>query len=320
MTSTTLPTSQHAQAVARSAPSWRLLVALLLALTVLGLEIAGGFVTGSLALLSDATHVLVDIVALLIGLGAARMAARAPDAAHTYGFHRLEVIGALANGILLVTASGIIFIESIGRLFAPTDVDAPLVLVVASIGLIVNGVSAFIVHGSERSTSATKVLVLHLGGDALGAFAVIVSALFIMAGGSSIADPVASLVIAVVLALAGFRLLGHIVHLLVEGVAPGTSSDAVGAALQGTAGVTGVHDLHVWALAEDMPIVSAHLEIDSDATRTLAAATEALRQAGFEHATLQPEQRPCGQGRLATVEPDNGRTSTSTRTPKGTKP
>ena len=299
------PLDQHERILARPSATRRLLIALLLAIGVLVLEVVGGVVTGSLALLSDATHVLVDIVALVVGLGAARLATRAPNAAHTYGYHRFETIGALANAVLLIAASAVVFVESISRLFAPSDVDAPVVLVVATIGFLVNGAAALIVHGAERSTEATRVLVLHLGGDALGALAVIASALIIMAGGPPAADPVASLVIAVLLALAGFRLLGGIVHLLTEGVPAGMSLDALSAALHATRGVRGVHDLHVWALAEDLPLVTAHLETDPGADRlqVLQTATEALRRVGVEHTTLQLESDPCGQGRPIAIPP-----------------
>ena len=292
----------HAEVIARIKPSGRLVVALLLSLGVFVLEVGGGLVTGSLALLGDATHVLVDVGAVLIGLGAARLASREPNAGHTYGFHRFEAIGALANAVLLITASSIVFVESIGRLLSPSDVDATVVLAVALVGFIVNGISALVVHGIDRRTEATKVLVLHLAGDAVGSLAVIASALIIMAGGPRAADPLASLVIAVLLGLAGLRLLGRIVHLLSEGVPAGVSLDAAGAALHAIPGVRGVHDLHVWALAEDVPIVTAHLEVapDVDIRRALVAGTEALRRIGVGHATLQLESKPCGQGRPAT--------------------
>ncbi len=293
--------SGHDELVARTSPSRRLLLALALSCGVLALEVGGGLLTGSLALLSDATHVLVDIAAILVGLGAARLAARRPDASHTYGFHRLEAIGALANAVMLIGASTAILVESVGRLLSPSAVDAPAVLAVAAVGLVANTTSALAVHGAERHTEATRVLVLHLGGDAAGALAVMASALIIMAGGSPAADPAASLVIAVLLALAGLRLLARIVHLLAEGVPSDVSVDAASAALHAIPGVRGVHDLHVWAIAEDLPVVTAHLEtsLGADMRRTLLAATEALRRIGVGHATLQLESAPCGQGRPA---------------------
>jgi len=294
--------STHAEAIERIKPSRRLVVALALSLAVFGLEAVGGSVTGSLGLLGDATHVLVDVVVVLIGLVAVRLAAREPNEGHTYGYHRFEAIGALANAVLLVAASSIVFVESISRLLSPSAVNAPVVLAVAVVGFAVNAVSALVVHGIERRTEATKVLVLHFGGDALGSLAVIGSALIIMAGGPAAADPLASLVIAILLALAGLRLLGRIVHLLSEGVPNGMSLDAAGAALHAIPGVRGVHDLHVWALAEDLSIVTAHLEVapDADARRALVAGTGALRRIGVGHATLQIESEPCGQGRPAT--------------------
>ena len=278
------------------------MIALGLSLAVLGIEIGGGLLAGSLALLSDAAHVLVDVVALCVGLGAAHMAAREPDEHHTYGFHRLEAMGALANAILLIAASAVVLVESVGRLLAPSPVDARVVLAVAIVGLMVNGASAFLVHGSERRTGATRVLVLHLGGDALGSIAVIASALVVLAGGSPVADPVASLAIAVLLAILGLRLIGQIVHLLSEGVPADVPLSAASTALHAIPGVLGVHDLQVWSIAEDLPVVTAHLETSpgADAGAVLTAATEALRRIGVGHATLQLEGDPCGQGRVMT--------------------
>jgi cobalt-zinc-cadmium efflux system protein len=291
----------HADVVARTGPSRRLVGALALSLGVLALEVGGGLVTGSLALLSDATHVAVDVVALLVGLGAARLATRSPDASHTYGFHRMEALGALVNAVLLVAASAVVLVESVSRLVAPSPVEALAVLPVALIALVTNSATALLVHGAERQTVASRVLVLHLAGDAVGAVAVIVSSLVILAGGPPVADAIASLVIGVLLGLAGVRLLGQIAHLLVEGVPGGVSVGAAAETLRGTPGVCGVHDLHVWALADDLPIVTAHLEIlpDADQVLVLRDATAALNAGGFDHVTLQPEGAPCGQGRPA---------------------
>ena len=281
--------------------SRRLMIALGISTTVLAVEIGGGLLAGSLALLSDAAHVMVDVVALVVGLGAAHMAAREADDHHTYGFHRLEAMGALANAVLLIAASAVVLAESLGRLLSPSPVNARLVLVVAIVGLIANGASALIVHGSERRTGATRVLVLHLGGDALGSTAVIVSALGILAGGSPAADPAASLVIAVLLSILGFRLLGQIIHLLSEGVPADVPLATAIAALQGIPGVLGVHDLHIWSIAEDLPVVTAHIETSAEADQgaVLVAASEALLRIGVGHATLQLEGDPCGQGRTA---------------------
>lgn len=301
----------HAVIVARSGHSRRLLIALALSLAVLTIEVGGGILTGSLALLSDATHVGVDVVALLVGLGAARLASREPNDSHTYGYHRLEAIGALANAVLLLAASSAVFVESVGRLLgpAPGSIDAPAVLAVACVGLVANSASALIVHGGGRRTEATRVLVLHLSGDAVGALAVILAALVMIAGGPTSADAIASLVIAVLLALAGLRLLGQIVHLLAEGVPTSVPVSSASTALHSVPGVAAVHDLHVWALAEDMPVVTAHLELTAgaDTRQVLLAATEGLARIGVDHATLQIEGESCGQGRAAVIgTPVNG--------------
>jgi len=311
----------HADVVARAAPSRRLVGALALSLAVLVLEVGGGLITGSLALLSDAVHVGVDVVALLVGLAAARMAIRAPDASHTYGFHRMEALGALVNAVLLVAASAVILFESLSRLAAPSEVDALGVLPIALLALVTNSASALLVHGGERQTTASRVLVLHLAGDAAGALAVIASAIVILAGGPVAADAVASLAIGVLLGIAGFRLLGQIAHLLAEGVPAGVSAADAAQALGDTAGVRAVHDLHVWALVDDLPMVTAHIELlpDADPAPVLGAATAALRARGFEHVTLQPEGETCGQGR-PTVPAERAPMTTATAITKESLP
>jgi cobalt-zinc-cadmium efflux system protein len=301
----------HARAVARTAPSRRLLVALLLALAVLVLEVVGGLLTGSLALLSDATHVAVDVAALLVGFTAARLATRSPDANHSYGFHRMESIGALVNGALLVAASAVVLAESVGRLLAPTPVEATGVLGVAVVALVTNTVSALLVHGIERRTSATRVLVLHLAGDAAGSSAVIAASLVILAGGPPVLDAVASLAIGVLLGIAGLRLLGDVVHILAEGVPSQLSLATADAALRTVSGTAGIHDLHVWALADDLPLVTAHVDLQAgaEACDVLPAATQALRRVGVDHATLQLEREPCGQGRASASDGTTGNTT-----------
>ncbi len=292
--------SLHARTVAGSGASPRLLVALLLALSVLGLEVGGGLLTGSLALLSDATHVAVDVAALLVGLTAGRLATRDPDDAHSYGFHRMESIGALVNGALLVAASAAVLVESVGRLLVPTPVEASGVLGVAVLALVTNTTSALLVHGIERRTSATRVLVLHLAGDAAGSSAVIAASLVILAGGPPILDAVASLAIGLLLGVAGLRLLADVVHILAEGVPAQPSLASAGAALRSVPGTAAIHDLHVWALAEDLPLVTAHVELQpaAELCDVLPAATDALRRIGVSHVTLQVEQEFCGQGRV----------------------
>ncbi len=301
----------HRRTAARTAPSRRLLLALSLTFAVLALEVVGGLLTGSLALLSDATHMAVDVVALFVGIGTARLATRAPDAAHSYGFHRLETMGALANGALLVAASAAVISEGVGRLLAPTPVAAGPVLGVALLALLTNTTSALVIHGIERRTSATRVLVLHLAGDAAGSSAVIAAALLMLAGGPPVLDALASLAIGALLGAAGFRLLGDVVHILAEGVPATVSLAATSAALHAVAGVLTVHDLHVWAIAEDLPAISAHLEIARgvDPQRVLRTARADLRRLGIEHATLQLEDESCGQGRAAPAAPVHARLS-----------
>lgn len=258
-------------------------------------ELAVGLWTGSLALLSDGAHMISDVGALFLALAAAQVATRKADATMTFGLARAEVLGAFLNGVVLVFASAYIVFEAVGRLIAgaPEVAGAP-VLVVGVLGLLVNLGSAWFLHGADHGNLNVRAALLHVLGDALGSVAAIVAALLLMVGIRG-ADPVASLVVAVLVVLGAVRLLRDAGRVLMELPPQGLDVARVREALVGIDGVVGVHDLHAWSLDGRTPLVSAHLVVaEAESDGVCRRARHVLDEAfGVHHTTLQVE-RPDG--------------------------
>ena len=256
-------------------------------------ELAVGWWSGSLALLSDGAHMVSDVGALVLALGAAQLATRRPSTAMTYGLGRAEVLGAFLNGLLLVAACAWIVFEAIERLLqgAP-DVPGEAVLVTGFVGLVINLASAWYLHRSDDQGLNTRGALLHMLGDALGSVAAMVSAGFVLVGVPQ-ADPIASLVVAALVAVGAWSLLRDAGTVLLELPPPGLDVDGVRDALLSLDGVAEVHDLHAWTLDGRTPIVSAHLVLGQDAAfEGVCGVAHRLLHDRFdiEHATLQPER------------------------------
>lgn len=254
-------------------------------------EIVGGLWTGSLALLADAGHMATDDVALGLALFAARLSIRPPDSARTYGFQRAEILAALANGAGLLVVCGMIAWEAVDRFRSPATVLAAPMAAIATGGLVVNLLGAWILH-RHREGINVRAAFLHLAGDLLGSVGALAAAGAMLAFGWWWADPAASLLIAGLLAWGSIRLVREATRVLMEAAPSGIDSEAVRACLLATAGVADVHDLHLWSLREGTPILTAHLVVDHSvaAPRVLRDASERVRSAfGIGHATLQVE-------------------------------
>ncbi len=294
----------------------RFLWALSLTVLVLVAEVAGGLWTHSLALLSDAAHVLMDVVALGLSLLALRLAARDPSERHSYGLHRAEVLAAVINGgTLLVIAAGIFF-EAARRLQEPEPVKSLEMLLIAAAGLVVNLVVMLVLRGhdhdhaheDERGMQDLNVRSawLHVLGDTLSSVGVIATGLVMWWTGWTLLDPLMSVAIGAVLLFGSGRLLKSGVHILMEGVPEGVILPDVARVLAAVPGVKDVHDLHIWSLCPGSPALSAHVTVegrDWEATAHLHAAfKEALRaRFGIEHTTIQLECVQCTQGVVAGV-------------------
>lgn len=266
---------------------------LALAATLLyaAVEAGAGWWAGSLALLSDAGHMLTDALALAIAASAAWAARRPPTARLSFGLQRIEILAALGNaGFMLAVILGIAW-SAIDRLLHPTAVHGLAVTAVAVVGLLVNlGVAWLLAHGEETLNS--RAALLHVLGDLAGSVAALASGLVIQFTGWTPADPLLSLLICALILFSTLRLAREAVHALLEGVPAGLSLEEVGRRMAAIDGVVSVHDLHIWSLSSRRAALSAHVVVRDLAAwpRILAALVELLRE-DFDigHATLQPE-------------------------------
>jgi cobalt-zinc-cadmium efflux system protein len=255
------------------------------------LEALGGWWTGSLALLSDAGHMLTDGAALGLSAIAAWIARRPPSSRHSYGLGRAEILASLINaGAMLVIVTAIAF-EAFLRLRQPGEVDGALAAAIAAAGLVLNIVVLrwLSPHAHDLNTRGAR---LHVIGDALGSLAALASGAVIAVSGWMPIDALASLLICVLIAASSLRLLRESLHALMEGVPRGLSVEAIGGEMASVEGVESVHDLHVWLLSGSRTALSAHVVVRSMAQwdRLLGELQERLHEKfGIDHVTLQPE-------------------------------
>ena len=238
-------------------------------------EVVGGLVFGSLALLADAAHLVSDVAGLGIALGALILTARPVTARHSFGFARAEVMAAQVSALLLIGAGVWILIESLTRLADPVPVNGGGVAAIATLGLLVNGGSAIVVHRAQGESLNMRASFVHLATDAAGSLAAVLAGLAILAWGWSRADSVASIATAALVLWTGWRLLRESTHVLMEGTPRGLSADRIAGVIRRVPGVAGVHHLHVWSLASDVPALSAHVTVLGELTLREAQAVGA---------------------------------------------
>jgi cobalt-zinc-cadmium efflux system protein len=283
-----------------------------LAVTLLyaGVEAGAGWWAGSLALLSDAGHMLTDALALALASAAAWAARRPPTARLTFGLQRIEILAALGNaGFMLAVIIGIAW-SAADRLLHPVPVQGLVVTGVALVGLAVNiGVAWLLAHGEE--TLNTRAALLHVLGDLAGSVAALASGLVIQFTGWMPADPLLSLLICALILFSTLRLAREAVHALLEGVPPGLTLPDVGRRMAAVDGVVSVHDLHIWSLSSRRAALSAHVVVrDLESWPQILAETTELLHSAFDidHSTLQPELfRPA---LYAIGEPESPRANT----------
>ncbi|MEX0992920.1 MAG: cation diffusion facilitator family transporter [Solirubrobacterales bacterium] len=288
----------------RSGNRSRMLWALAINVALLAATIAGGILTGSLALLADAGHLLSDVGAIAIGLLAARLAGAAPTPSRTFGLQRSEVIAALVNGLVLVAVAVLVTVEAIDRMSDPPHVAGAGVLAIGAVGLVGNVAATWVLARGERSDINLEAVLRHSAADALGSIGVIVAGAVILASGWDLIDPIVSILIAVLIALGSWRLLKEPFDVLMEAAPPGLDARAIGEAMVADADVVEVHDLHVWTVTSGFPALSAHVVVRSGANRDVARARlEQLLTGRFEidHTTLQMAE-PVERDQLIQVE------------------
>lgn len=278
----------------------RRLLATALALTsaVMVVQIVGAVLSGSLALLADAAHMFTDAAALVVALVATAIAARPADDRRTYGYQRAEVLGALANGVILIALCVWVGIEAVQRLLAPAEaeVQGGLMLIVAVAGMIANAVSMWLLSRAQKRSINVRGAYLEVLGDLVGSIAVTIAALVIVATGFSQADAIASLLIAILIVPRALGLLREVVVVLTESAPVGVQVAEIRDHLREADGVVDVHDVHVWQLTRGAPVFSAHVIVedaalsDGRAAAILASLQTCLADHfDVEHSTFQLE-------------------------------
>ncbi|MFF4359428.1 cation diffusion facilitator family transporter [Streptomyces sp. NPDC001604] len=256
----------HAPPTGTAAAAYRgrLRVALSITLTVMVVEIVGGLLADSLALIADAAHMATDGLGLGMALLAIHFANRPPSGNRTFGYARAEILAALANCLLLLGVGGYVLYEAVQRFFTPADTAGGLMIVFGAIGLVANMISlTLLVRGRQESLNVRGAF-LEVAADALGSLAVIISALVILATGWQAADPIASLVIGVMIVPRTWKLLRETLDVLLEAAPRDVDMADVRAHILDLDGVEDVHDLHAWTITSGMPVLSAHVVVRSD--------------------------------------------------------
>lgn len=282
----------HAAAL-RSTPSRKLARALALTVGFMLVEVGFGFATHSLSLLSDAAHMVTDAAALALALVAQRLAERPRTATLTYGYRRAETLAALANGVALAASSVWIVREGIERWSRPAEIRGPAMLAIATLGLVVNLVSAkMLSHGHGAKNANVRAAMAHVVADALGSVAAMIAGALVVWARLDKADTVASILIAVLVLRGAWQIVRSSSRVLMESAPEGLDEAKVAAVLRAVPGVVGYHDLHVWQLAEGEPMLTVHVAIAEGAHGVevaRAVARAIARELGIVHATVQPE-------------------------------
>ncbi len=271
---------------------------ILLGILILVAEVVGGLLANSLALLADAGHVLADIIALSLSWYGIKQAERPASHSMTFGYHRVGVLVAIINALSIFAIAIIIFYEASQRLQQPPEVNSPLMLAVATVGLSANIFIAFWLRKEQKSNLNIRSAFWHAMGDALASIGVIVGGVIILLTGISLADPIISIFIGIIIILAAWSIFRDGLRVILEATPKGIDVKKMIESLNKISGVKDVHDVHVWSITPEMHSMSCHVLIDdlatSEATKIREKIKEVLnRQFNIEHATLQMECEQC---------------------------
>ena len=273
-------------------PQRLLFIVLTLNIAYMFAEALGGWWANSLALLSDAGHMFADVAALALSLLAARFAARPATPNKTYVYYRMEILAALANGVSLIGVSLLICYEAYHRLHQAEPIQAKIMIPISIGGLIVNLISAKVLHGAHEHDLNLRGAFLHVIGDLLGSLAAIVAGLLVLWQGWLWADPVFSVLICILIVFSSWRLVSEAVNVLLEGTPSHINTAAVEAAMRTVDGVRDIHDLHIWTITSNRHSITAHVIIDegSNSYQILRELRELLSEKfKLSHSTLQIE-------------------------------
>lgn len=277
--------------------SRRLFLAMLLTAVFMVVEVIGGILSGSLALLADATHMLTDAAALGLAWGASRVARRPADTKRSYGYERFQVLAAFTNGLALLVLVAWIFVEAAQRLSEPPDILAVPMILIAGAGFLVNLLIASVLHRDHKLDMNVEGAFLHVISDLLGSVAAITAGLVIYFTNWTLIDPILSVFVGLLILRAGWGLVKRAAHILLEGSPETLDVATLRTSLIGRIhGLEDVHHIHVWLLTAERPLLTMHANIseEADAERILAGIKRELRQAfGISHSTVQIEFGDC---------------------------
>ena len=285
------PGCVHVDRRAAGPPLGRLQLVFLLTLVFMVVEAVGGWLAGSLALLADAGHMLTDVGALALTLLTAWIARRPADETKTYGYVRWEILAALLNGAALFGIAAMVVVEALHRIRAPEPIRGGLFLGVALAGLVVNAVSLSLLHGGHRGHLNTRAAYLHILGDLLGSVGAVLAAGIILVTGWTVADPIISIALSLLILVGAWRLVRESTDVLLEAVPGHIAMPEVERRILGVPGVAAVHDLHVWTVTSGMVAMSAHVVVPDLAAHpdVLSGIRASLRDLGIRHITVQLE-------------------------------
>jgi cobalt-zinc-cadmium efflux system protein len=287
-----------------AAPLPRLALVLALTVTFMLIEAIGGWISGSLALLADAGHMLTDAGALGLSLLSGWIALRPANHSKTFGYQRWEILAALINGAALFGIAAWVIVEALHRIQEPQAIRAQLFLIVAAGGLLVNLISLRILHGMRHGSLNTRGAYLHVLGDALGSAGALAAAAVIAVTGWTLADPIISIVLALLILVGAWRLLRESTDILLESVPGHVSMLEVQQRMLGVPGVTAVHDLHVWTVTSGMVAMSGHAIVPDLTSHpgVLEGIRTEMARLGIAHVTIQLEvQHECEEPRTVTA-------------------
>jgi cobalt-zinc-cadmium efflux system protein len=286
----------------------RVFLAMLLTGGFMVAEVVGGILSGSLALLADAGHMLTDAASLALAWAAFRIARRPHDARRTYGYHRFQVLAAFVNGVALIAIVGWIAIEAVRRLLEPVEVLGGLMMTVAVLGLLVNLAAFAILHGGDRANLNMRGAALHVLGDLLGSIAAIVAALVILGTGWTPIDPLLSILVALLILRSAWFVVRRSAHILLEGTPDWLDIEELRAELTAAVPeVQEVHHVHAWLLTSERPLMTLHARVreGADHHAVLLAIGRFLEDRfGIGHATVQIEAAGCPDDAPCGVRPD----------------
>lgn len=276
----------------------RVLLALVLTASFMAVEVAGGLISGSLALLADAAHMLTDAAALALAWVAFRIARRPADARRSYGYHRGQVLAAFVNGAVLIIIVAAIAVEAVQRLMDPQPVAGWTMLAIAALGMLVNLGALFILHGGDRRNLNMRGAAVHVLGDLLGSAAAVVGALVILGAGWMPIDPILSLVVGLLVLRSAWLVVRESGHILLEGTPAEIDPQALRQTLLADIpALQDVHHIHAWSLTAERPLITLHAQVSE--TADTQAVLKNIKQVladrfGIDHSTVQIESGHCG--------------------------